>query len=112
MSDYATYRSRSRDLFDVAGDSIPQSPATSRNSTFLAVHAFHERAFEPLARDVEAVFDRYDGRPHWGTHHTKTADELSNLYPKWDNFVAARGSLDPEGLFVNGHLERVLGRSR
>ena len=94
---------------DVAGDDIPLSPATGRDSTFLAVHAYHRRDWEPLVRDAEAVFDRYDGRPHWGKHHTKTVDDLAALYPEFETFREARRDLDPEGLFLNEHLRDVFG---
>jgi FAD-linked oxidoreductase len=94
---------------DVAGDEIPLSPAHGRESTFLAVHAYYKREWEPLIRDAEAVFDRYDGRPHWGKHHTKTAGEFAALYPEWDDFQTVRRELDPEGLFLNAHLRDVFG---
>lgn len=92
---------------DVAADSIPLSPATGRESTFVAVHAFHRRDHAGLIRDAEAVFDRYDGRPHWGKHHTKTASDLEALYPRWDQFCEVREELDPHGLFLNDHLRDV-----
>ena len=57
-------------------------------------------------------FDWYDGRPPWGKQHTKTADELSILYPKRDDFVAVREVLDSEELLVNDHLGRVLARTQ
>ncbi len=94
---------------DVAGDDIPLSPATGRDSTFLAVHAYHRREWEPLVRDAEAVLDRYDGRPHWGKHHTKTAADLAELYPDFDDFREVRREMDPGGLFLNDHLREVLG---
>ncbi|MEF8807808.1 D-arabinono-1,4-lactone oxidase [Natronomonas sp.] len=62
-------------------------------------------------RDAEAVFDRYDGRPHWGKHHTKTAGEFAELYPEWDEFHDVRQELDPDGLFLNDHLQDVFGES-
>ena len=94
---------------DVAGDDIPLSPATGRDSTFIAVHAYHRREWETLVREAEAVFDWYDGRPHWGKHHTKTAAEFAGLYPEFETFREARRDLDPEGLFLNEHLRDVFG---
>ena len=92
---------------DVAGDDIPLSPATGRDSTFIAVHAYHRREWEPLVRDAEAVFDRYDGRPHWGKHHTKTAEDFAGLYSEFETFCEARADFDPDGLFLNDHLADV-----
>ena len=94
---------------DVAGDSVPLSPAVGRDSTFVAVHAYHRREWEPLVRDAEAVFDRYDGRPHWGKHHTKTAAEFAELYPDFERFRELRREMDPDGLFLNDHLRDVFG---
>ena len=94
---------------DVAGDSIPLSPAAGRDSTFVAVHAYHSREWEPLVRDAEAVFDRYDGRPHWGKHHTKTASDFAELYPDFEAFREVRAEMDPTGLFLNDHLRDVFG---
>ena len=92
---------------DVAGDDLPLSPATGRDSTFLAVHAYHRREWEPLVRDAEVVFDRYDGRPHWGKHHTKTASDFAELYPDFGAFREVRAEMDPTGLFLNDHLRDV-----
>jgi L-gulonolactone oxidase len=94
---------------DVAADSIPLSPAHGRESTFVAVHAYHRRDYEGLIRDAEAVFDRYDGRAHWGKHHTQGAADLESLYPEWEQFRELREELDPDGLFLNDHLRDVFG---
>ena len=51
----------------------------------------------------------HDGRPHWGKMHRRTADDLRPTYPRFDEFVAARDRLDPDRLFANEYLTRVLG---
>ena len=94
---------------DVAGDSIPLSPANGRDSTFIAVHTYHRRPYESLVADAEAVFDRFEGRPHWGKHHTKAAADLEALYPEWESFREVRAELDPDGLFLNDHLRELFG---
>jgi len=94
---------------DVAGDDLPLSPANGRDSTFLAVHAYHRREWEPLVRDAEAVFDRYDGRPHWGKHHTRTAADFADRYPDFGAFRELRAEMDPDGLFLNDHLRELFG---
>ncbi|MBR7551953.1 oxidoreductase, partial [Mycobacterium tuberculosis] len=55
------------------------------------------------------VFDRYQGRPHWGKRHFQTADTLRERYPHWDRFAQVRTRFDPGGLFANEYLARVLG---
>ena len=54
----------------------------------------------------------YEGRPHWGKRHFQTAESLAGLYPRWDEFQAARARLDPEGVFRNDYTDRVLGPVR
>lgn len=36
--------------------------------------------------------------------HTRTAAELSALYPRWHDFQRIRVTLDPQGMFLNGYL--------
>jgi L-gulono-1,4-lactone dehydrogenase len=49
------------------------------------------------------------GRPHWGKWHTLEASQLRGLYPRWDDFAALRGKLDPEGRFGSPSIDRILG---
>ena len=50
------------------------------------------------------------GRPHWGKMHWRTADDLRPVYPRFDEFVAIRDTVDPDRVFGNTYLETVLGR--
>ncbi len=52
----------------------------------------------------------YDGRPHWGKLHTRTAADLSPAYPRWADFARVRDRVDPDRVLGNPYLERVLGR--
>ena len=38
-----------------------------------------------------------------------TAAELAPLYPRFADFLAVRDKVDPDRLFGNAYLERVLG---
>ncbi len=51
----------------------------------------------------------HGGRPHWGKMHTLTARQLRERYPRFDDFTALRDRLDPDRIFANAYLERVLG---
>lgn len=93
----------------VAADDAFLSPATGRDTCYIAVHAYRNMAYEPYFRACEAVFDRYNGRPHWGKRHFQSADTLSPKYPDWDRFAAVRARLDPQGRFANDYTDRVLG---
>jgi FAD/FMN-containing dehydrogenase len=59
---------------------------------------------------VEAIAGDAGGRPHWGKLHGLDAAALRPRYPRFDEFVALRDRLDPEGVLANGHLDRVLDR--
>ena len=93
----------------VAGDDSMLSPAHDRDTCFIAVHQYRGMAWESYFRSVESIMDSYGGRPHWGKRHFQTAAMLADRYPRWDEFLAARARLDPEGTFRNQYLDRVLG---
>ena len=55
---------------------------------------------------------RYEGRPHWGKRHTRSAGELAQLYPEFDAFgVCAAGSIRA-GKFLNGYLREIVRLTR
>ena len=91
------------------GDDVWLSTAYGRSSAYIAIHVFHASAHQEYFRDVEAVMTAVGGRPHWGKMHTRTADYLSQAYPKHGDFVALRDDLDPERRFGNAYLAQVLG---
>lgn len=93
----------------VAADDAMLSTAAGRDSCFVAVHMYEGMEWEPYFRAVEAIMDGLEGRPHWGKRHFQTAATLRGRYPDWDAFQAVRARLDPEGVFTNAHVERVLG---
>ena len=91
----------------VRGDDIPLSPAYGRDTVFIAIHKYHEKSYADFFARAEEIFRSYGGRPHWGKHHNRTAADLSSLYPCWDDFQAARRSLDPDGVFLNDYVREL-----
>lgn len=76
----------------------------------------HVGAYTARSRPRRAYFEAFwremgplGARPHWGKEMEHTAGELAALYPEAGRFAALRDELDPERLFVNRFLERVLG---
>jgi L-gulonolactone oxidase len=65
--------------------------------------------YEDYFRGVEAIMDRFAGRPHWGKLHFQTSATLAPRYPEFDRFRAVRDRLDPDRRFANEYLDRVLG---
>ncbi|WP_327141608.1 D-arabinono-1,4-lactone oxidase [Nocardia sp. NBC_01327] len=93
----------------VAPDDAFLSPAGGRDTCYIAVHQYQGMDYEPYFRACERVFDRYNGRPHWGKRHFQTAETLSQRYPEWEKFADVRKRFDPQGRFTNAYIERVLG---
>lgn len=93
----------------VAPDDAFLSPAGGRDTCYIAVHQYRGMEFEPYFRACESVFDKYNGRPHWGKRHFQTAETLRPRYPDWDRFAEVRRRFDPKGRFANPYIERVLG---
>ena len=58
---------------------------------------------------MEPILRAHDGRPHWGKVHTRTAADLAPAYPRFEEFLAMRDRLDPQRVFANDYLRRVLG---
>ena len=92
-----------------AADDIPLSTASGRESAYLAFHVPAAIDHEPYFRLVAKVLDPYGARPHWGKLHELDAELLRTRYPRFDEFVQLRDSLDPNGVFSNSYLDRVLG---
>jgi L-gulonolactone oxidase len=92
-----------------AGDDIPLSTASGRQSCYVAIHMPQGVPYEQYFRGVEEIMDSVRGRPHWGKLHYQTAATLSSRYPGWERFQAVRTRLDPDGLFGNAYTDRVLG---
>ena len=92
-----------------APDDVWLSTAHGRETAYVAVHQYarlpHERYFDAVERIVAEV----DGRPHWGKLHGLGADRLRTLYPRFDDAVAVRDAVDPDGVFANPYTDRVLG---
>ena len=91
-------------------DDIPFSTSTNRRSAYIAVHMFKGSEYGEYFSAVEAILRKYEGRPHWGKIHNLNANDISSLYPEYQRFIEVRNQLDPEGVFTNDYLRRVLGR--
>jgi L-gulono-1,4-lactone dehydrogenase len=91
------------------GDDPWLSTAHGRDSAYIAIHVYHASPHQQYFRDVENVMTAVGGRPHWGKMHTRTAEYLSQAYPRHRDFVALRDEVDPERRFGNAYLAQVLG---
>jgi len=85
-------------------DSAWLSPFNGGNRISVAVHCYHKDAYDFLFTDVEPIFQKYGGRPHWGKLNSMTATQARAWYPDFENFAALRRELDPDGRLLNGYL--------
>lgn len=92
-----------------AADDVWLSTAHGRESSYIAVHRYHREDAHDYFAAAEAILRAHDGRPHWGKLHTRSVDDLRPAYPRFDDFVAVRDRLDPDRVFANPYLDRVLG---
>ncbi|MGW1726643.1 D-arabinono-1,4-lactone oxidase [Streptomyces sp. NPDC002306] len=90
-------------------DDITLSTASGRDSAYIAVHMFRGTPYQAYFTAAERVFTAHEGRPHWGKVHTRDAEYLAGVYPRFGEFTALRDRLDPERRFQNDYLRRVLG---
>ncbi len=93
-----------------AADTLLLSTAHGRESGYIAVHRYWRDTDLDYFREAEAVLRAHDGRPHWGKMHTRDAESLCETYPKFDEFLDVRNRLDPDRVFANPYLDRVLGK--
>lgn len=86
------------------------STAYQRESGYIAIHQYWREDHLPYFRAVDKLLRSYDGRPHWGKIHFQDADELATRYPRFADFRGVRNRLDPDRVFANPYLDRVLGK--
>ncbi|MEO7943473.1 MAG: D-arabinono-1,4-lactone oxidase [Marmoricola sp.] len=90
-------------------DDVPLSAAYQRDSVYLAFHMNPQTDHREYFGEIEKLLRGYNGRPHWGKLNTRTAQDLAPAYPRWQDFATMRDRLDPDRLFTNPYLDRVLG---
>ncbi|QQC91804.1 D-arabinono-1,4-lactone oxidase [Streptomyces alfalfae] len=107
-------RSRLRISFPVEvrtapADDIAFSTAAGRESAYIAVHMYKGTPYQAYFTAAERILTAHEGRPHWGKLHTRDAAYLAGVYPRFGEFTALRDRLDPDRMFGNDYLRRVLG---
>ncbi|MCX4957592.1 D-arabinono-1,4-lactone oxidase [Streptomyces virginiae] len=90
-------------------DDITLSTASGRDTAYIAVHMYKSTPYHAYFTAAEAIFTAHGGRPHWGKVHTRDAGYFAQAYPRFGEFLALRDRLDPDRVFGNDYLRRVLG---
>lgn len=93
----------------VAADQLWLSPSHQRDTAFVSARIYQGMPYEDYFAAATEIFDRYEGRPHWGKIHHKISHEFAQLYPRFADFRKLRAEMDPRGVFLNPHLCSILG---
>lgn len=80
-----------------------------RDSATLSVHQYFKQDYKPLFNQLEPIFKRNGGRPHWGKLNTFTTAEARAQFEHFDDFVALQKQLDPKGRLLNSYLKTLFG---
>jgi FAD-linked oxidoreductase len=94
------------------GDDIWMSPSYGRDVSWIAVHTYWKEDHCEYFDAAESLFRQLGGRPHWGKLHGLDATAMRGLYPGWDAFAGVREEMDPNGVFENRYVRRLLGPVR
>jgi FAD/FMN-containing dehydrogenase len=90
----------------VAPDDAYLSTAHRRETVTISLLQNVGLPYEAYFGDIEPIFRRHGGRPHWGKKHSLAAPELAAIYPAWEAFHAVRRRFDPAGVFLSPALRR------
>ncbi|EME30498.1 L-gulonolactone oxidase [Galdieria sulphuraria] len=95
-----------------SADDIWLSPSYGRESCWIGIIMYR-----PYSKDVpfkyyfeqfEQIMQSLDGRPHWAKPHGCNSSQFSKMYPRFLEFKQIRERLDPEHIFSNQYIDRVL----
>lgn len=88
-------------------DDIWISSAAGRETVTISAHQDIALDDRPLFEACEAIFRRYDGRPHWGKVHYRSGGELADMYPRYRDWWQVRDRHDPDGIFLTTYLRSL-----
>ena len=91
-------------------DDVALSTAYGQDVFYLAFHVPKADDHVPYFLGTERIMRDHGGRPHWGKVHTRLVDDLAPAYERFEDFLALSEKLDPDQVFDNAYLRRVLGR--
>lgn len=97
----------------VKADDIWLSPNYRRDSCHFTLMTCN---LSPQTRQMyfSTVYDmfeqlNYNPRYHFGKIVNVTSSQMRAIYPKFDDFLRVRSKLDPQGIFMNDMLGKLLG---
>jgi xylitol oxidase len=93
----------------IAEDDLWLSGAFARPT--VAFHFTWSRDSEAVHRALEAIEEAllpFEARPHWGKVFLTPPERLRAVFDRLDDFRALRDRSDPERVFSNAYLDRVI----
>ncbi len=94
----------------IAADDLWLSGAYGRETVgFHFTWVRDEPAVRTAARVIEEALAGFGARPHWGKVFETGAGTLHDVYPRLAEFADLRDRVDPDHVFGNAFLDRVLG---
>ncbi|XP_065293311.1 L-gulonolactone oxidase-like isoform X1 [Dermacentor albipictus] len=97
----------------VQADNTYLSPASGRDSCYINVIMYRpygkKVAYECYWAAYENIMKSLGGRPHWAKAYDATSKEFQVMYPNFSKWCVIRQKLDPQDMFLNPYMKRVLG---
>jgi len=91
----------------VKADDCWLSPFYQRDSISIAVHRYFEEDHSALFAAIEPIFQKYNGRPHWGKLNSFSQEQFANTYDHWEDFKTVQKTVDPRGQLLNPYLKAL-----
>lgn len=91
----------------VKQDDFWMSPFYKQDSISISLHHAVAFDYKPFFSAAHEILKKHGGRPHWGKLQYFPANELRNLYPKYDDFVKLKNELDPTKRFANDYINKL-----
>lgn len=91
----------------IARDDAFLSTTSGHDVVSISLHQNSSLPYREYFDDLEGIFRKYNGRPHWAKKFALSAGELRTLYPSWSEFNQIRRELDPGGVLLNQFLESL-----
>lgn len=97
------------ELRTVAADDSWLSPMYRQDSTAVGFCRTLGRDNSAFFAEIESVMAGFGGRPHWGKQpYFLPRSRLSELYPRYEDFVELRRRMDPRETLLNQQLALLL----
>lgn len=96
--------------FAKQGDSLIGLNA-DRDTAYVAIYvvgSINHKSQIPIAKEVEEIFIKFGGRPHWGKYsyvwgqkNNSYIPQAAKDYPNYGTFLSVRNQLDPDKMFLS-----------